>query len=121
MEVSSKKVYMLTDGSLEMLGHEHSLNNIQFLLGQTYPLLNLHTLKHIVTRIADFNMTSNEEYDYGQSSQDKGKGKETEIVNRFPNPPEPNQNYPRPQMPYRWPTPVITNDNTDNPGKSNHT
>ncbi|SCO41972.1 uncharacterized protein FFMR_06604 [Fusarium fujikuroi] len=71
--------------------------------------------RYIAIRIADFNMTSNKEYDYGQSSQDKSKGKETEIVNRFPNPPPPNQNYPRPQMPYRWPTPVITNDNTDNP------
>ncbi|KAF5692264.1 hypothetical protein FCIRC_2 [Fusarium circinatum] len=61
---------------------------------------------------SEFNI-SNEGYDSGQSSQDKGKGKEREIVNRFPNPPQPNQNYPRPQMPYPWPPTVTTSDNTD--------
>jgi hypothetical protein len=40
----------------------------------------------------DYN-TPNEGYDSGPSSQDKGKGKERDIVNRFPNPPQPNQNY----------------------------
>ncbi|KAH7253609.1 uncharacterized protein BKA55DRAFT_538475 [Fusarium redolens] len=65
--------------------------------------------------MADFDMFLNEGDEFGQSSQDKGKGKERETVNEFPTPPQPNQNFPRPQIPYRWPTPVATNDNTDEP------
>jgi hypothetical protein len=70
--------------------------------------------------MADFDMFLNEGDEFGQSSQDKGKGKEKETVNEFPTPPQPNQNFPRPQIPYRWPTPVATNDNTDEPGTSDY-
>ncbi|KAK2133222.1 hypothetical protein NOF04DRAFT_1272544 [Fusarium oxysporum II5] len=63
-------------------------------------------------KMADFDMISNEGH---ESGQDKGKGKERETVNEFPTPPQPNQNRPRPQMPYRWRTPVATNDYTDHP------
>lgn len=33
-KISGQNVHMLTDGSLEMLGHEHSHDNIHFLLRQ---------------------------------------------------------------------------------------